>query len=362
MFEGSDVSFFLGAPSYKGYVSLFGDAYDPEKPGKYYILKGGPGTGKSTFMARVADAVSKEGFSVERVYCSADPDSLDAVIFPELSSGIFDGTAPHVMDPKYPGVCEEIINLGAFWNSEKLCDHCEEIKELSRENTLLHRRVAEFLRVASLFERENARIISRAVDTEKLDNYVTRLAARAIPERVSPEGTTSYRFLTGITPDGVIVKRDTLRMLAPDTVIIEDEYSVVSEYIVSALHTRAVKKGYDTVLCRCPLFPDEKAEHLIIPSLGFGLFTENTSHRAGELTGRTVHASRFIDDAYSDTARERLRFNSRAKKELMNEAVKKLSMAKAIHNELEKHYIAAMDFEKSAAVCKKVTDLILGNG
>ena len=42
------VSFFFGANNKSKYVSLFSEMYDPKDDGKHYILKGGPGTGKTT--------------------------------------------------------------------------------------------------------------------------------------------------------------------------------------------------------------------------------------------------------------------------------------------------------------------------
>ena len=68
---------------------------EPEQAETIYILKGGPGCGKSSLMRRVAQAMEEKGASVEYIACSGDPDSLDAVVFPALNTAIVDGTAPH---------------------------------------------------------------------------------------------------------------------------------------------------------------------------------------------------------------------------------------------------------------------------
>ena len=52
--------FFAGANSADGFFSCFDDLYSPEKGDAFYILKGGPGTGKSTLMKRLALAADKE--------------------------------------------------------------------------------------------------------------------------------------------------------------------------------------------------------------------------------------------------------------------------------------------------------------
>lgn len=64
-----------------------------------FFIKGRPGTGKSTFLKKLATAAYERGFRIERYHCSFDPDSLDMVIIRELSLCIFDSTAPHEYFP-----------------------------------------------------------------------------------------------------------------------------------------------------------------------------------------------------------------------------------------------------------------------
>lgn len=89
------VRFFLGANSPAGFYSLYDQLIDPAEAAGVYILKGGPGCGKSTLMRLVAAQAEERGLKVEYIPCSGDPDSLDAVIFPERKAAIVDGTAPH---------------------------------------------------------------------------------------------------------------------------------------------------------------------------------------------------------------------------------------------------------------------------
>ena len=95
--------FFLAANSAQGFFSLFNELYEPDEGWKAYIIKGGPGTGKSGLMRKIAQAAEDRGYTVERIICSSDPDSLDAVIIPEKKICFADGTAPHVMEARYPG-------------------------------------------------------------------------------------------------------------------------------------------------------------------------------------------------------------------------------------------------------------------
>ena len=64
---------FLGGNSCRGFVSLY-DGFPPEEGAFLHIIKGGPGTGKSSFMRAVGAAAEERGLDVHDVLCSGDPD------------------------------------------------------------------------------------------------------------------------------------------------------------------------------------------------------------------------------------------------------------------------------------------------
>ena len=111
-----------------GFINHF-NYINPNENGMTYILKGGPGTGKSSFMKKVGEYFSKKGFTIEYFFCSSDSDSLDGVKIVEKNVAIVDGTAPHVTEATIPGVKEKIVNLGSFING-KIKKHKDTIEDL----------------------------------------------------------------------------------------------------------------------------------------------------------------------------------------------------------------------------------------
>lgn len=100
MIASSQIHYFLGANSPTGFYSLYDHLLPCEGARCIYIIKGGPGCGKSTLMRRVAQAAQAAGEPVEYILCSGDPGSLDAVLLPRQQVALVDGTAPHVWRTK----------------------------------------------------------------------------------------------------------------------------------------------------------------------------------------------------------------------------------------------------------------------
>ena len=122
-----NISYFLGCSSPEGFHSFFGELCSTHSGGYTYIIKGGPGTGKSSLMKRINSALTDAGIETELIYCSSDPASLDGVYAPALNCWIADGTSPHTLEPKYPGAAQETVDLGRFWNKDILRSRADEV-------------------------------------------------------------------------------------------------------------------------------------------------------------------------------------------------------------------------------------------
>ncbi|HJF33818.1 MAG TPA: hypothetical protein K8V56_18785 [Sporosarcina psychrophila] len=73
------------------------------------LIKGLPGTGKSTLMKALGAEAEQRGFDVLYGWCGLDPAGVDLVLFPELSVCVLDSTNPHAYDVEHPG--DELLDL-----------------------------------------------------------------------------------------------------------------------------------------------------------------------------------------------------------------------------------------------------------
>jgi hypothetical protein len=345
---------FLGANTPQGFVSFFDELYNPYENCRAYIIKGGPGTGKSTLMKTVCAEAEKRGYATEKVYCSSDPDSLDGLIIPEIGVSIADGTSPHTLEPKFPGASENIINLGDFWDKAQLRSKADEIRTLTLENSLHHRRSSKYLAAAGHIYEENLRVIWKYTDKDKIENFALRFAQREVPEKKKTRpGRKMKRFISGITPKGRIFLDEGIKALASRFIAIDDEYSAVSGSIAERVGEIAVKNGYDVIFCYCPMKPKLQCEHIIIPEQRLALMSVRSDHNINVEFDRIIHSKRFLYEGVKDRT-SYLRFNRRLMRELTNESVTALKDAKSVHDKLEKLYIDAMDFPGLAGYCEKL--------
>lgn len=337
----SELKYFLAANSAEGFVSAFNKCYEANNGWRAYIIKGGPGTGKSSFMKKIAEKARQENEKYELFPCSSDPNSLDAVILPEKKVVILDGTSPHTVDPVYPGVCEEILNFGEFWKTELLLYNAKEIIKLTDKNKSLHRSASRYLQAAGSLLTDNLKTIALSTDKAKTSAFAKKLCKRYIPKGIGI-GYEWERFLEGITPQGIVSFSDTVLSSCQNTVIIEDAFGSVSNIIMNRIREYALSNGYDIISIKNALLPLTLLDGVIIPELSLCFIRESGSFKINSPI-RRIHARRFISD--KALSRKRLKFNKKAIASLLSSATKTLSLAKSVHDELESLYIKAMDFD-----------------
>lgn len=338
------ISSFMGANSPIGFCSFFEEIYNPYKNHHPYIIKGGPGTGKSTLMKKVARRAEEMGYETELIYCSSDPQSLDGIIVKDIGVSVIDGTSPHILEPKFPGAVENIINTGDFWDKKRLSQKSELIRSLTLENSMHHFRSARYLSAAGAINDENIRLISSFIREEKINSFAVRFVSREMPpKRKKGAGKRIRRFISGITPQGIIFLDETVRARSVRVIGIKDNYSAVSSLVCQRIGDLAVKNGYDVIFCQCPMRPKSDCEHIIIPEVGLALITVKKEHNISLECDRLIHCKRFLREE-TESYSQRLRRGKKLCSHLIGESINSLKNAKETHDRLEKEYIEVMDF------------------
>lgn len=341
-------SYFLGTGSPNGFLNCFctDSVYT-------YILKGGPGTGKSSLMKKVSSEMKKNDIDCEKFYCSSDPDSLDAVYFPSLKISIIDGTAPHTADPDYAGVTAEIINLGEFWNKDNLLKKKNEIISVTDKNRELHAKAKRFIASAFSLYSDGEKICMEYAEKEKICRYASRMANKKIKRLSSKIGREEKRLMTAISPKGCIFADDTVKALCDERIILDDTFGTAANILIKEIRDHALASGFDVTVS--PYISDGKSpRYIIIKELSLGIFTRDIFFKPDIIPTKIISMRRFYDCDNLREHRSRLNFIKKASAELMDEACSALAEAKKIHDEIEKYYIDSMNFEKLDSVTENL--------
>ena len=342
---------FLASNSMNGFQSYFEDFHDCENGWYTYIIKGGPGTGKSTAMKTVAKTLKEKGLDVIVGPCSSDPYSLDAVIVPEKKAVIFDGTAPHVVEPSFVGACDKIVNFGDAFDFKKLISSKEQIIQISNSISNTYKRIYRYTSVLGALKKDNLKFAKQTTDIEAAEKFAFSLIKKYIPKN-NGVGIEKGCFLSALTFKGYIAFADTVKHFADTVISVCDDFGFVSDLIMQKVKTAAKNNGYDIYVCYNPLLP-EKIDHIIIPYLKLAFITEGKELSFNYVTRRT-HAKRFTDLEILNSNKEKIAFNRRAYRKIADQTVTVMEEAKKLHDDLEALYIPAVDFKKTEKIANNL--------
>jgi hypothetical protein len=346
-----------------GFYSYYDQIIGPDAT-RIFIIKGGPGTGKSTFMRKIGEEMLARGFDVEFMCSSSDNGSLTGVVIPAIRVALIDGTALHGVEPKNPGAVDEIVHLGDFWNEAKLRAHKEEILATNRRISRLFGIAYAQLREAAVIRDELESYISVSMDFVKV-NEVLRETARAIFKGapVQHEHFPQVRrlFASAISPDGVVHHLETLLQDLKTLYVIQGPPGSGRSTFLARLVAAAVIRGLGTEVFHCAFLPRE-IDLFIIPDLKVAVLKEVPE--VGFVPPEQLAVRRVNLEGYSqprrltayaaEIAHARRRFS-----EALGRAVHYLHQAKLTHDYLEEFYTGAMDFARVEARRQEILNRIL---
>lgn len=342
---GADgIAYFAGANTASGFDGVYGRIADERRMERVYVIKGGPGTGKSTLIRKAAEAAEKEGFPAVRYFCGSDPESLDGAV---LGGRIvlLDGTAPHVHEMTYPGAASSLIDLSKFWDTGVLEGARDEIIARCSAKSACWDAAYRWMRAAAAVDEERLCCAEQCFDREKAAAYVGRFLKRLGKPESAENGRTDVRRTRAVTMRG--------RFYLPAF-----EHSAQTVYAVSdacgcavpfmeLFAGRLTSAGYDTVVSRLPV--TGQIDGILLPSHKIAVVTAQT-----EKDVRTIRMTRFVHKDIPDGVRGEMRLAAKVEESCTEAAQECLSRAAAEHFGLEEIYRRAMNFSALGRYTKKV--------
>lgn len=333
----------------KGFVSFFDEYFSRAR--KVFIIKGGPGTGKSTLMHSVGMTMIEKGYDVEFVHCSSDSNSLDGIYINQLDIAMVDGTSPHVVEPRNPGVCEEYINLGELWNSDNLEKHSDEIKRLTAQISHCFKSAyKELAKGKDLHDQLEAYYI-RAMDFEALDQKTNELIEKIFGTKPQVRDL----FASGITPQGTVNYMNNLTEDMQKRYIIKGRAGTGKSTLLKKVAEVAIARGLNVDRYHCSFDPDS-LDMVIIPSLKIALLDGTAPHiiDAQYESDEIINVLECADMSWIEASWDKISEIEKSYSQAVAEGIDYIKSAKSLHDILEDYYQAAMDFTKMDDIKNKV--------
>ena len=354
---------FPGGNTCNGFFSFYNQMVSPAVKRKF-ILKGGPGVGKSTLMKRLGEDCSAAGIAVEYHWCSSDNNSLDGVVLGAGEYCVLDGTAPHVVDPVYPGAVDEIINLGEYWDRNLIEQNRDSIVTLTGKIGRCFSRAYRRLKESRLAMDEWASYYDEIINTEAVSRNVLALAADFLAGAASYSGPDRHLFASAITPLGLVNFADSL--LEDDTSVFAIKGSPGSgkahlfSHILDLIKIRAIRAEiYHNPLepsdVDIILLPETKAVLIDLSGYLSSYETAVSGHKVKRMLDfDPLIPAEAIEKSGSLIRAARQRFDAGIK-----DAIAHIKTAKDYHDELETYYTPAMDLESIEQFRSELRDQLL---
>lgn len=351
--------YFLGANSPNEFYSLYDELIDLNTTDTLFILKGGSGNGVSAFLTKIADHMMSCGLKVEYIHSLENPSVLDAISIPDTKIAYVNGSAPHIIDAKFPGAVEQYIDLCSFYDTEKLKLRKLEIMEITRAYRALCIRAYGCIASAwSVIHDLGGHLLDSTV-AARVHRRTKGIITREIPKGGGSAASIKKRFLTAITHEGYVARFDAVKSLASRVYLLDNNFGL-SHLLISDVAQAASAAGHDIIICPSPLEPD-RFEHLIIPSLSLA-FVSRSHH--SEYTGehyRHIRLDAMVNGDRLKSYKARIRFSQRIYTTLIQEAANILSDAKKLYDELAAIYDPCTDLQGIDSLADAHIKILLDN-
>lgn len=348
--------YFPGNNTPLGFFSYYKHILGQREANKIVCIKGGPGTGKSTFMNRIVEYFASMDEDIDYLHCSADENSLDGIVLKDRRIAVIDGTSPHITDPVTPGAVDKIVNLGEFWDEEAIAVNKSEIIDLNEETSRWYRIAYNYLSAAKSVYRSLEEIYNDASEDSEIYKVVADIVGSEYGDldiSLKP-GKRKKFFASAITGDGVVNYITSLLGDMKRVYMIDSPVGYSNSSFMEIVTEGAIYRGLDVEAYYCPMCPEEKIEHIVIPELKTAFVTMNRYHDiqpweipAPDESGQEIiliDMEDYMNILNIGKNSELIQSLNEEYDILLNKSVKHLSLARDTHLMVEKMYIPNMNF------------------
>ena len=358
--------YFPGNNTPEGFFSYYQYILGQREAKKIICIKGGPGTGKSTFLKRIGEHFAEKGEDVDFLHCSADENSLDGIVLKNMKIAFIDGTSPHVTDPITPGAVDRIVNLGEYWNEDGIAANKSEIIDLNEETSRWYRIAYNYLNAAKSVFRSLEEVYSEALCASEIYKVIADIVGKEYGDYdISLRPGKVKKFFAGaITASGTVNYITSLLGNMEKIYMINVPVGYSNTSLMEIVSEGAVYRGFDIETYYCAMSPEEKIEHIVIPELKTAFISVNRYHDIEpweiiNVDGRPqkiafIDMNDYMDSMVLQNNEELIETLNDEYDILLNKTVRYLAKAKETHMMVESMYIPNMNFTQVGALMEEL--------
>jgi hypothetical protein len=136
---------------------------------KLYLIKGSPGTGKSTLIETIFKTAQRYGLDTEVFHCAFDPRKLDALYIPHLQIGVLNVSPPIKFDASKIDSNPKIIDLDQHVNLKIMSTYETEIKNADKRFWASIHRAVDYINKAKKLHDDMEKYYIPAMDFEAIN-------------------------------------------------------------------------------------------------------------------------------------------------------------------------------------------------
>ncbi len=311
-----------------------------------YILKGRPDSIKQKIFTSVVEKLEKDrcNYALGMNYNG----KISGILCEEKNFIVCDGTYPFNENSKTYGANDCEINFSMLQNNKILRDYADSIREINKSIQTQENRCLRFMSAAKCLWEERLLFEKDIVDTRKVNRYANRLWSSKGGYPNGKVGCEKRVFMSVPTESGVSGLNTDFSVFCDTAILLVDPVGNVSQMIIDRIRRYALSSGTDIICATSFLAPDENLQHIIIPSMRFGVFTNSKELKLNIHNIKKVHSTRFLIGKHSENTKVRLQFNQKANDALIKEVSNSIKKINEYTEKLNEYYEQATD-EKSIA-------------
>lgn len=355
--QGKIKRVFPGGNTAKGFFSYYDNIIGTDAK-RFFIIKGGPGVGKSSFMKKIGKVMLDKGYDIEYHQCSSDNNSLDGVKIPALNIALIDGTAPHVVDPKHPGGVDEILNFGEFWDEKGMREGRDQIISITAKLGKLYKRVYRFISAAKSLRDDMEVIYKEALDKGQFNILVKELGEEIFADipYLDMEGKTRHLFGSAYAPGGIVDYYETIVETMDNIIYINSSYVEGTSIVLEEIVNEATKRGLFVEVYHEPMV-ETNMETILIPKLNLSI---TSSKKYKDKNFKVFDIDALMSKEILLENEIKLKEDKSLIEDLLKRGLDNVLVAKVEHDLLEKYYVPNMNFAAIDKFSEKIIARIEG--